>query len=302
MLGRYGTVMPSSYWLGIFSALLSGALHACGALLQKSVVNRIPLAERDDHFMQRLLRSPAWLGGLALSFGLGTVFNLLAQGLVGPALVPGLSSAGMILLAAAAVRFLGERLRPTEVLGIVLLVAGTALLGWSRLDIPAAEVNLLEPGLLWRILWFSAVLGACWLSTFELARRAAPDSRGLLMAVSGALPFTLSNLWILPMLLTIGKVFGGTASGIEVVLFVVACVILVGTNAAGIGQTQEAYKWAQASKVQPIQQIPGQIVPILLYFVVFRRSVSGQALLWIPLAVVMMITAGFLLGQRKAAL
>ena len=294
MLGPYG--------LGILAAILSGGLHAFGAILQKSAVNRIPVAERDDRFMRRLLRTPAWLLGLALSFGLGTVFNLLAQRLIGPALVPGLTASGMLVLAVAAVRLIGEHLRPLEMLGILLLVAGTGLLGWSRLAIPADQVDLLDHALLLRILGFTVVLGACWFLSFWLARRAPSRSRGLWMAVSGGFPFSLSNLWILPMLLTIGSVLAGTALIVEVFLFLVSCVLLVGTNAAGIRQTQEAYKFAQASRVQPIQQIPTQIVPILLYFFVFRRTASGLPLLLVPLAVVMIISAGFLLGERKAEL
>jgi drug/metabolite transporter (DMT)-like permease len=294
--------MLEQYGLGILAAILSGALHAFGAILQKSAVNRIPVAQRDDRFMSRLLRSPAWLAGLAMSFGVGTIFNLLAQKMIGPALVPGLTASGMIVLAVAAGRLIGEQLRPLETLGILLLVAGTGLLGWSRLAIPSDQVNLLDPGLLLRILCFTAGLGACWFVSFWLARQAASHSRGLLMAVSGGFPFCLSNLWILPMLLTIGRVFGGMAVTLEVLLFVVACGMLVGTNAAGIRQTQEAYKFAPASKVQPIQQIPTQIVPILLYFVVFRRSASGLALVLIPVAVLLIIAAGFLLGERKAEL
>lgn len=294
--------MLGQYWLGIVAAILSGALHAFGAILQKGAVNRIPAAGRDNGFMRRLLRTPAWLLGLALSFGIGTVFNLLAQRLIGPALVPGLTASGMLILAVAAVRLIGERLRTLEVVGILLLVIGTGLLGGSRLEIPAREVNLLDQGLLVRIGWFTAGLGACWLASFWLARRAPARSRGLWMAVSGGFPFSLSNLWILPMLLTIGGVFTGTALMLELLLFVVACVMLVGTNAAGIRQTQEAYKFAQASKVQPIQQIPTQIAPILLYFFVFRRTVSGAALLMVPAAVAMIITAGFFLSERKAEL
>jgi ribosomal protein S18 acetylase RimI-like enzyme len=166
MLGPYG--------LGILAAILSGGLHAFGAILQKSAVNRIPAAERDDRFMRRLLRTPAWLLGLALSFGVGTVFNLLAQRLIGPALVPGLTASGMLVLAVASVRLIGEHLRPLEMLGILLLVAGTGLLGWSRLAIPADQVDLLDHALLLRILGFTVVLGACWLLSFWLDRAASP--------------------------------------------------------------------------------------------------------------------------------
>ena len=294
--------MTEDNGVGMLCAILSGVMNAFGAILQKSAVNRIPPTNRDKHFMRQLLLSPAWLSGLGASMGLGTVFNLSAQRLIGPAMVPGLTASGMIVLAVGSVKLIGEKLKPGEVLGIVLLVFGISLLGYANLGISGQSVDLLDGQLLLRIGLFSLGLGLCWMLFYFLALRSQDQPRGLVLAFSGAFLFCLSNLWILPLMLTIGPVFAGRAVLPEAVLFVLACLLLVGTNVAGIRQVQEAYKFAPASKVQPMQQIPTQIVPVLIYFLVFQRSASGLAALFIPLAVSLIIAGGFLLGKRRAEL
>jgi hypothetical protein len=294
--------MVDNYEVGVLFAILSGAMNAFSAILQKSVVNKIPIEDRDNRFMTRLLRSPAWWVGFGMSMGLGTIFNLRAQSLIGPALVPGLTASGMIILAIGSVRLIGEKLRPAEVLGIVLMVAGISFLGYSNLSISSKTVDLFSGGLLTRLIFFSVALGLSWLFTFLIALQAQHQTRGLTLAVSGGFPYCISNLWILPLILTIGPVFSGTAQLLEVVIFILACILLVITNLVGIRQVQEAYKFAPASKAQPIQQIPTQIVPILIYLIVFQRSFSDVARILVPLGVSLVIVSGFLLGQRRTDL
>ncbi len=288
--------------LGMLCAIMSGAMNAFGAILQKSAVNKIPIDQREVHFMPRLLRSPAWLLGLGMSMGLGTIFTLLSQKLIGPALVPGLSASGMIILAIGSVKLIGERIKPEEMLGIVMLILGIFFLGYSNLIIPSDEVDLLDRDLLLRIFIFTIGLSLCWLLSFLLAQRAQNQTRGLIMAVSGGFLYCLSNLWILPLIITIGMVFAGIARHIQVIIFIIASIMLVTTNLAGIRQVQEAYKFAPASKVQPIQQVPTQIVPILIYFIVFQRTAAGNVMILIPIGVIMIIVSGFLLGKRKVEL
>jgi hypothetical protein len=96
-------------------------------------------------------------------------------------------------------------------------------------------------------------------------------------------------------------VFGGQGTTAQIVLFVIASVILVVTNVIGTWQTQMAFKFAQASNVIPVQQVPIQITPILVYFYVFSltppKSISG---VYIVSGVFLIIVSGFLLGRRQA--
>jgi len=287
---------------GVFCALVSGAMDACGALLQKRVVDHTPVEKRTDGYMRHLLRSPRWLLGVSLSLGPGTFFILNAQRLIGPAQVPGLTATGLIILAVGSVVLNRERLNPGEVLGIGLMVCGVSLLGYSNLSISSHDVGQVEGALLVRLLLFTAALALCWLLCFLLARRAQHQTRGLFLAVSAGYPLALTNTWTLPLIMTLGAVFAGRASSLQWIVFLIACVILVSTNLALIRTVQEAYKFAPASKVQPVLQIPAQAVPILLYFVVYQRPGSETAAFLIPLGVTLIIASGFLLAKRVVVL
>ena len=287
---------------GVLCAVMSGVMNAFGALLEKRAVDHTPVEKRSDQFMRHLLRNPRWLLGFFLSVGPGTFFVLTAQSLLGPALVPGFTATGLILLAIGSVVLNGERLNLADALGIVLMVGGVSLLGYSNLSVTSREVGQVGSALLVRLLLFSAALALCWLFTHLLARRAQDQPRGLLLAVSGGYPYALSNAWILPLILTIGSVFAGQADLLQGIVFALACVMLVSTNLVGVRLIQEAYKFAPASKVQPILQIPVQTAPILLYFAVYRRPGPQVAAYLIPLGVGLIIASGFLLGNRVAVL
>jgi len=277
-------------------------MNAFGALLQKRVVDHTPAENQSNQFMRHLLRNPRWLLGLFLGLGPGTFFVLTAHSLLGPALVPGFTATGLILLAAGSVVLNGERLNLADVLGIALMVCGVSFLGYSNLSITSREVGQVGSTLLVRLILFSAALALCWLFCHLLARRARHEPRGLLLAVSAGYPYALSNVWILPMILTIGSVFAGQAGFLQGIVFAVSCVMLVSTNLVGIRLVQEAYRFAPASKVQPVLQIPVQTAPVLLYFAVYQRSGSQTAGYLIPLGVMLIIASGFLLGNRVAVL
>lgn len=294
--------MSGNYILGVIFAILSGTMNAFGAILQKSVVNKIDSRATSGNFTASLVRNPIWVLGLVVSIGLGTFFNLSAQSRIGPALVPALTASGMIVLAIASAKMLDEQLKPFEWLGIVSFVVGIAFLGFSRLQIPRNEVDLLDHGTQWRIALFSFALLLCLGVSWLIALRVKNLSRGLLLAISAGLPFCLSNLWILPMLMTIGLVFSRQAEVAELVIFILSCIILIVTNLLGIRQTQESYRYAPANKAQPIQQVPTQIAPILIYLFVFQRSFTEAAIIQVPLGVSLILAGGFLLGNRRADL
>ncbi len=288
----------STYLLGVLFALLSGCLNAAGNILQKGAINRIEARRAEKSFAASFLRSPRWLAGLATGMGLGTVFNLLAQNRIGPALVPGLLSVSLIVLAFASARLLHEHLKPLEWLGILSIVTGIALLAFSHLQVPRLEVDLLSRALQVRLALFSLALLLCWGACWWAARNAA-DARWPLLAFSAGLPFSLSNLWILPLLMTIGLVFSGRAQPAQVVIFILSCLLLVGTNVLAVRQTQETYRHAPANKAQPMVQLPTQIVPIPIYLFVFQRPILGAAQFLVPAGVVLILAGAFLLSRRR---
>lgn len=291
--------MATSAGLGMLLAMLAGAMNALGAILQKSAVNQIIARQLPGSFTRQFSRDPVWLSGLGASLGLGTIFNLAAQNRIGPALTPALTASGMIWLALGSARLLGEKLTASEWLGIFSLVSGIGLLGASGLQIAANTVNLLDPGLQGRLAAFSLGLVILWLLLWGAARRLRGLLHGLALALGAGLPFCLSNLWILPMLISFGPVFQGQAQATERVIFVLACLTLILSNLLGIRLTQEAYRFAPANKAQPLQQIPTQVAPILIFLLVFERSLSPLAAWMVPAGVGLILAGGFLLGRRR---
>lgn len=299
--------MSASYFLGILFALLFGATNAVGVILQKSAINRIHSRAKtganagggNANITAMYVRDPIWIAGLVTSFGIGTAFNFLAQSRIGPALVPALATSDMIVLALGSAIILNERLRPAEWLGIIFLAIGISGLSFSGLQIPSSEVNLLDHETQIRLAVFTLALSLCCGLLWLAAKKITIGSKGLVLAGSSGILFALSNLWILPLLITVGVVFSGTGRMVETVIFILAIIILTLTNMLAIGQTQESYRFAPASKVLPIQKVPQQIIPILIYLLVFQRSFTGMAFILVPLGVTLILIAGFLLSKRS---
>ena len=117
-------------------------------------------------FFARLLRRPLWLAGLALELGAGTVFFLLAQVRLGPALIPGLMATGLILLA-----------------------------------VDLSSYDILDAGFLVRAAAFSAAVTALFFALRlrpVAGRGAKPAIRGVSAALGSGLLYVLSNFWVGP--------------------------------------------------------------------------------------------------------
>lgn len=294
--------MDLNYILGVASALFCGICMQTGILLQKKVVNDMSPEDKEQRFLRTLLKNPRWLTGLVLEYGLGTAAYMTAQSLIGPALVPGLMAAGLIVLAIGSVKIIGETLHFSECAGIVLMIAGIALLGLSELEIGVEVVRerLAVEGTAARIAILTISLFALW-GTTHLASLRSTRRKGIIMAFSNGFPFAISNFWISPLLavFTIVLTGGGTLS--QTGLFVLASAILVGCNVFGIRQTNEAFRFAQASNIIPIQQLSVQITPILFYFYVYALAPpKSVSVLFIIAGVALILTAAFLLGRRQS--
>jgi hypothetical protein len=111
--------------------------------------------------------------------------------------------------------------------------------------------------------------------------------------------------WLSVMIATIGKTFSGSALPNEIILFIISCFALPGTNYFGIVRLQQAYakKDRQAANLRVVQMIPTQIGPLLyFYFVYYESSLSPYSL---PLALIgtfLILTSGLLLGKREIRL
>lgn len=292
------------YIVGVCLAVLCGVFINAGLLCQKKVINDIPPENRNRRFMRTLIGKPLWISGFVLEIVGGAVTFMLAQSYLGPTLVPGLMATGYIVLVVGSIRILKERLNRMEYTGIVLLIGGIALLGFSALEIPGEIVRkaLEGNGIIARIVIFSAAMCLLWGLTHWSAMRSS-KRKGVIMGFSNGFPFGLSNFWIAPLMALIWIVLAGKGSAAQIRIFIAACIILIVVNLLAIRQTQEAFKFADAHNVIPMQQIPVQIAPILYYVSVFSLAPPSKgSVVYITTGVLLIVVSGFLLCRRQSEL
>lgn len=295
------------YAWGIVLALLAGVASQAGHICQKLVVNEEsasgaqPVASgakpASCSFFGRLLRRPLWLTGLGLELGLSTVFFLLAQVYLGPALIPGLMATGLIVLAVGSAWIVREPLGFGEVLGIVFLIASAMLLGGSRLAIDLAAFDILELGFLRRAVIFSTAVTALFFS-FRLLRRRT--RQGPLHALCSGLLYVLSNFWVGPFTGSVLRLFRGDRGLPVWAMFAFSSAVLVLTNLFGIAELQRAFRVSRAAVAAPLQTLPTQVAPGLMYLLVFRLPPPSRGAVWLfALGAALIVVSSFLVGSRR---
>jgi drug/metabolite transporter (DMT)-like permease len=296
--------MTGEYVLGVALAVGSGVFFQVGSLLQKKAVNDVSPEARKSGFMRALVKRPVWILGIICQFGLGAVAFVLAQKIIGPALVPGLTAAGFIVLAVGSVRMLGESLNRVEYLGIAVMIGGVFFLGISGLGIDIATVVALLriPDVQLRIALFTAALTILW-GGLLLASLKSRTRKGIIMALSGGFPYGIMNFWISLLIAVILTITGGRGTILEITVLIVAGVILAVTNVLGVWQMQVTFKYTQASNSVPVHGIAIQVSPIFVYFAVFSlRPGDAMSGVYIVVGALLVIISGFLLSRRKAAM
>lgn len=271
--------MTPHYLTGVACGIIGGLLNQGGQLLQKKVVNDIRHDDPGQGFMRRLLRSPLWVLGFVVGLGGGTAGYMLAQSLIGPALSPGLMASGLILLSIGSVRLNHEELNKAEITGIILMILGILCLGLSELSINATQVRtaLADHAAQIRIILFTGSLFTCCLFSRSLAFR-LKNRKGLLIALGNGFLACLSDFWINPFLALIVLVMAGHSTTFQTYAFIMAALILSFTASVITWQNQIAFKYAQASNIIPVAQVPIQICPVLVYFFIFALTPPGSYL------------------------
>jgi len=285
------------YWLGVSLALLAGSTTQFGSVLQKKVVNDV---SAEPEFMRNLVKKPIWILGVIMSFGVSSIFFLLAQLFIGPALIPGLMAFGLIILALGSVKIVGEKLKIEEIFGILLMIIGTFLLSMSELSIDIIETNLLEIGFIARTTIFTLII-AILSFVCHLLQKKYEKLRGILFAILSGFMFALSNLWVSQFMGVVADVFSGVFSIAQLIIFIISAIILILANIIGLATIQHAYRVGQASNMIPIQHVPVLIAPVCIYFLVFLLvPPSFISILYLVSSIVLIMTSAFLLGRRLA--
>lgn len=286
-----------NYVIGVILTILGGVINNLAVIMQKYVINRLPKDE--EKLMKTLIKKPLWLGGLIIQLGLSSILIIIAQILIGPALVPGLMAAGLIILAIGSVKILNESLKTSEIIGIVSLIIGILFLGLSSLQIDSNDVILviLDIGFNIRLFTYTFIFIAGFILC-NLLRRKFEKQEPLLIAAGSGLLFAIANLWMSP-------IFAIFANPIDhpwkIAMIPICAGFLIFLNAIAIIRINVAFTAGKASNLTAIQQVPIQISPIFVYFVVF--AYTAPFVFSIPcliVGIILIIISTFLLGTRQA--
>lgn len=286
----------TSYLIGVTAAILAGIAFNLGMMIQKLAVMRI---SQETNLMRQLLRSPLWLAGFALQFFVGMPLNMLAQSNIGPAIIPGLMSIGLIVLTIGAVRLAGETLDVGDIVGIALVIAAVTVFGLSQLSVDMQSIDIWEPAFLLRLGLFTVVVAALSLICHFL-QKTNVRLRGILRTLDAGLFLSQSNLWLGILMVFLAKWGSGSFSLLDLFPIGIASGIVFAGSMLGIAETQRAFQFGEASKLVPIQYVPVQALPIAAYFIVFGLTPLNP--LATPLAlggIVLVLCGAALLARRQ---
>ncbi len=271
-----------------------------GALIQKSVINK---HSNDPKFIRSLVKNPIWFLGLLLQIVIGgLVFYFIAIIFIGPALVPGLMSVGLIVLALGSVKILKETLGKEEIFGIMLMIVGVSLLGLSQLSIDVSTFNILDSGFIFRIVVFTIVVLSLAI-IFEVLRRKRKKFRGLLMAIEAGLILSLNTVWASPGTTVVTHVVDGILIEEELIFGIIIGIILLLIVTVGITIGQISLKYGQANILVPLTSVPIQTIPVIAFFIVFLSMPSNiLSVIYMIIGFFFITSSSFLLSKRQAKL
>jgi len=284
------------YFLGVILAMSAGIANFMGQILQKKAINDVRVG--DELSMKNVVKKPLWILGLLCIVVFTTVLNGFAQNYIGPALIPGLFSSGLIVLAIGSVKILGERLKKEEWFAIFLIISGIVLVSLSRLSIETDLERFKDTAFVIRLSGASIILVILWL-TFFYGGKMLKKHKAIVMAIGSGLPFALGNIWMFALVDSLGRLIGGGFNVFNGAVFAISSFVMASTQVLGLVHVSKTLAAGNASIVVPMQQLPQQIMPVITFFVIFALpSPSPGSYFYISGGILLIIIAGFLLGKR----
>lgn len=287
-----------NYLIGILFALFAGIVAYIGVLIQKHVINK---HSNNPKFIRSLVKSPLWIFGLLLQIIVGgLVFYFIAIIFIGPALVPGLMTAGLIILAIGSVKILKEKLGKEEIFGIMLMIAGVTFLGLSELSIDVFTFNILDYGFIFRIIVFTIVI-ICSAIMLEILHRKYTKNKGLLFAIEAGLILSLNTIWASPGTTIVTHLIEGIIIEEEIFFGIIIGILLLIITCIGITLGQISFKYGQANVLAPLTNVPIQIIPLIAFFIIFLSTPSSViSVIYMICGFALIISSSFMLSKRQA--
>jgi drug/metabolite transporter (DMT)-like permease len=242
--------------LGLSAALLASALFNGGIALQALDARDAPPEQGLRlSLIGRLIRRKRWILGAVIGI-LGFPLQLLAFANAPFVVVQPALAAGLLLLLALGVRLLGERVGRAELLGVIAITAGIALLA---LGAPERAEAHRGPGAI------AAVLVALGLaSALPFFMRGRRRDSAMLVIVASGLAFGLGNV--------ASKLLSDDMAARHWLPAALWLVVVLVSGGAAVLTEMTALGRAEATKVVPISFAVQTFVPILLEPLFLRES------------------------------
>jgi hypothetical protein len=288
-----------SYWTAIFLTISSAIVNQIGTIFQKDVINQ---NLNNPKFMKSLVKNPKWLLGLFLQLFVSGIFlYMTAQLFIGPALISGLMSSGLIVLAIGSVKILGEKLHLLEIFGIGLNIIGIIFLSFSGISINLSVFNIFDLNFLFRVFIF-ILFFLIIILTFEIVQRKFRYS-GVTLALEAGLLYSFVSLWSSLITVSLGHIFMDSFQSIELFIFIPSIVFVGISMFFSIIYSQRTLREGKAHILGPLIGVPTQILPVIIHFFVFEGLISGiSSIIFLFVGLLTIIVASFILGKRQTEL
>lgn len=264
--------------------ILSAALQAGGNVIQKHrVTARVPnvplgrVARRLPAFFGPLLRDPWWLLGALLVLA-GALVGLQALSAMDLSVLKALGRVETLFVILAGVTFLGERIRPAEAIGLLLLLAGSlvlALRAGEASGVASREAHLVLVAGVGGLLVLS-VLARRWLADQRRRELVIAGAAGALFGVGDILTKGATQL------AKAGAADGGfrvleaasMGALVQTPEFALAIAVYVG----GSILVQAAFSVGRVSVIGPVIAIGSVLLPIAFGLAVLQEDPTGDRL------------------------
>jgi drug/metabolite transporter (DMT)-like permease len=272
--------------LGLAAAIVAAILFNVGIALQAIEARRAPRSlGLKLGLLGHLLRRRVWLLGAFLGIvGIGP--QLVALAYAPFAVVQTTLTGGLALLLFIAVRYLGEHVDRTALIGVGLLIAGVALVSWGAPAHSEAHRGALAPLL---VVAGTAVIG---FSPFVLRRFGV--EHGLLLAVASGVGFAGANIATKLASDAVDSGHWVTAAAWGAALAILG----VGATLAGMSAIQRS----TATMVVPVSTAVQTFVPVVLEPLFLQERFRSFTTQLLPVAAgVAIALAGVVLVGRDPA-
>jgi drug/metabolite transporter (DMT)-like permease len=243
-----------SIWAAIALSVTATCCYQVGMVMQKIGADRMPrlrLRLRQADVYRAFLRSPIWLGGMAITTA-GWAFFLKAVANAPVSIVQPVLGFGLALLALFSVVFLHERLRTIEWGGVALMVAGIVLLGISGSGEPHQGTAVS----LWVLFVVSLALVLALVGAVPLARSARGVSLPVVLGFGAGVLIGLAALYTKGLFLSL-------QGGLPWLAWLVFLPMMMIANITGLWVQQAGFQRGRALIVVAMNAVTNKVVTIL---------------------------------------